>query len=405
MHAAFARPDEIVAERRALYRLAAELIGVAGPVPDDVLDSPLVRHRLGGALAGQVDLAGRDLAVDRAAVGDVVDAGLPVVADPVARDALADLLRIIGPVAGLRLVTSADEGFDDVLAVVADGVRLVREAGGALAEDLLTHVDLLAVVDPATAGGLVSASSRYFPGLVVVARPGSAFEVAEALIHEGAHEKFFDLAITRRFFHVNSDEVEEFTPSWSGARWPFEQVFAAWHAYLCLAQFERGSNGLPAGPDSLLPVAEKRAAEIGEWLREHALHLLQDARTMLGDLLERPVPQASSIPSRSMPSSYSYVTNPAVRSSGLLPTGRTVVGRTGSPPELFWLENDSAAVLDLLVRQTGGPRTGDDLVAARALWDVEENQVLERLTTALGMLADYQLIDTAPASEEDTNST
>ncbi|HWO60717.1 MAG TPA: HEXXH motif-containing putative peptide modification protein [Umezawaea sp.] len=397
VHAAFARPDEIVAERRALYRLAAELVG-ARAVPDAVLDSPLVRYRLGGALAGQVDLGGRDLAVDRDAIGQVVDAGLPVVADPVARDALADLLRIVGPVLGLRLMAEDDEGFDEVLALVAEGVRLAREAGGALAEDLLTHVDLLAVVDPATAGGLVSASSRYVPGVVVVVRPRTAFEVAEALIHEGAHEKFFDLAITRSFLDVNSDAVEEFTPSWSGARWPFEQVFAACHAYFCLARFERDSNGLPIGPDSLLPMAEKRAAEIAEWLREHELHLLPDARTMLRGLLESPGSGASRIPPRSMPLADSYAVNPDVRSSGLLPTGRTVVGLPGSPPHLFWLAKDSSAVLDLLVRQTGGCSVEECTTAVRALWDVEEHEARERLTTALADLAHHDLIiTTAPA--------
>lgn len=396
MHAAFGGPTWVVAERRALYRLAAELVGTSGDLSDDVLDNPLVRYRLGGALAGLVDLRGRDLTVDRDAVGKVDHAGLPVVADPVAQDALVDLLRIIGPVEGLRLLTMADEGFDEVRDVVAAGVRLAREVGGSLAEDLLAHVDLVAVVDPATAGGLVSASSRYFPGVVVIERPATAVEVAEALVHEGAHEKFFDLAITRSFLDVNSDQVEEFTPSWSGARWPFEQVFAAWHAYQCLAQFARVANGLTTGSGSLLPKAAERAAEIGEWLLAHRQHLLRDARWMLTTVLGSPYSGGSGILSpRPMPLNGCFVTNPLVRSSSPLPTGRMVVGLPGPPPDLFWLENDSATVLDLLAKQVDGMSAEECFIAVRAFWDVEESQALERYLNALETLVGNQLIFSA----------
>ena len=396
MHAAFAGPAELVVERRSLYRLAAELVGATGDLPDDVLDNPLVRHLLGGALADRVDLAGRDLTMDRDAIGKVGHAGLPVVADPVAQSALADLLRVVGPVEGLRLITMADEEFDEVLDVVTDGVRLAREVGGTLAEDLLAHVDLVAVVDPATAGGLVSASSRYFPGVVVVERPSTAVEVAEALIHEGAHEKFFDLAITRSFFDVNSDLVEEFTPSWSGARWPFEQVFAAWHAYLCLAQFARTANGLTTGSGSLLPKAAERAAEIGEWLLAREAHLLHDAQLMLATALGSPYSGGSGIlSSRPIPMNGCFVTNPLVSSSGLLPTGRTVVGRPGSPPDLFWLENDSATVLDLLAKQVDGMSAEDCLNAVRASWEVDVDRARERWLIALANLVHNQLIFSA----------
>jgi hypothetical protein len=411
VHAAFAGPVEVVAERRALYRLAAELFGVAGDLPDDVFDSPLVRYLLGGALAGRVDLVGRNLAVDRDSIGKVDHVGLPVVADPMAQGALADLLRIVGPVEGLRLITMADEGFGEVLDLVDDGVRLVREVGGALAEDLLAHVDLIAVVDPATAGGLVSASSRYFPGVVVVERPSTAVEIAEALIHEGAHEKFFDLAITRSFFDVNSDLVEEFTPSWSGARWPFEQVFAAWHAYLCLAQFARAATGLTIGSGSLLPKAAERSTEIGEWLLAREAHLLDDARWMLATVLGSPYSAGSGILSpRSTPANDCFVTNPLVRSTGPLPTGRTLVGRFGSPPDLFWLENDSATILDLVAKQVDGTMAEDIFIAVRALWDVDENRALERWRIALENLVRNQLIFSASwqsvrSREKDTNST
>ncbi len=88
-----------------------------------------------------------------------------------------------------------------------------------------------------TSGGVVSASSRYVPGIVLIDEPALPIEVAEALVHEGAHEKFFDLAITREFLDARAEDAEVFETSWSHARWPLEQTFAAWHAYTCLAQF------------------------------------------------------------------------------------------------------------------------------------------------------------------------
>jgi hypothetical protein len=393
VHTTIAAAIEVVAERRSLYRLAAELVGVSGAVPDGVLDRPLVRHRLGEALAGRASLDGVDLSVD--AIGVVVDAGLPVVADPCAQAALAAMLGIVGPVEGLRLLTKADESFDATLKTVAAGVQLVREIGGALAEDLLTHVDLLAVVDPATAGRLVSASSRYFPGLVIIERPSTAIEVAEALIHEGAHEKFFDLAITRSFLGVKSDAAEEFVTPWSGARWPIEQVFAAWHAYRCLAQFAE-SVRVPLGPGSLLPRARERAAEIAKWLQAHKESLLSDAQWMLNVASGSPDSTSCGIlPPRPIGLSGCYVTNPLVRMGDLSPTKRRVVGRTESPPTLFWLEHDPATVLDLLTGQTDGMSVHDGAIAVQALWDVDAEVARERWSVALATLLEAQLVESA----------
>jgi hypothetical protein len=52
-------------------------------------------------------------------------------------------------------------------------------------------------------------------------------EVAEVLVHECMHEKFFDLAIT----------PESVETSRRRARWPPDQTFTAWHAYSCSRQF------------------------------------------------------------------------------------------------------------------------------------------------------------------------
>jgi hypothetical protein len=97
-----------------------------------------------------------------------------------------------------------------------------------------------------------------------------------------------------------------------------------------------------------------------------------------------------------MPIEVRYTADPRLRSSGLLPTGRTVVGRISSPPELFWLENDSATVLDFLAHQADGTTVEDCFFAVRALWDADEEQARKRWTTACVELVDNQLI--VPAS-------
>lgn len=396
VHNAFAAPLDVVGERRSLYRLAAALVGVLGDVSDEVLDSPVVRHRLGQVLAGQGVLTNADLAMARAAIGVVVDVGLPVVADELARAALAVLLRIVEPVTGLRLLTKADESFDAALASVAEGVRLVREVGGPLAEDLLTHVDLLAIVDPVNGGGLVSASSRYFPGVVIIERPTTPVEVAEALVHEGAHQKFFDLMITRSFLGSSSDDAEEFVPSWAGVRWPIEQAFAAWHAYQCLAQFAESAGSLPVEPGSLLPMARERAAEIAKWLQAGHKYLLSDARWMLNVVRGSSEPDSSGTLVARPLSTGRYRINPLVRMGERLSTARRVVGRIGSPPALFWLDADPTTVLDLLSGQGGGMSIEDGTAAVRALWGVDAMVARERWSAALMTLAEAQLIETTP---------
>lgn len=238
---------------------------------------------------------------------------------------------------------------------------------------------------------MVSASSRYFPGLVVIAQPSTPFEVAEALVHEGAHEKFFDLAITRSFFDMNSDTVEEFAPSWSGARWPMEQVFAAWHAYQCLAQF--AESGVSGGPDSLLPLARERSSELGSWLRAHEDYLLGDARWMLRKVLDGSVSEPPGITPPNLLSGVRFVANRLVRMGARVPTGRRVVARVGAPPELFWLDADSAMILDLLVTRADEMSFEDGFASIQSVWHVDEAAARERWSYAVAHLLDARLVE------------
>ena len=156
----------------------------------------------------------------------------------------------------------------------------------------LTWSDILlfAVLARDTAGRLGSASAREFPGLILIPEPRSPLEVAEALIHEGAHQKFFDLATTRALFGEHSGQTPLFSPSWAPAgapSWPIEQTFPAWHAYCCLSVFRGSLGSLSIHDDSLLPYAEQRRVEIGEWLLSNGDALGRDGHVLLGAVLDR----------------------------------------------------------------------------------------------------------------------
>ena len=191
-------------------------------------------------------------------------------------------------------LTEADgERFDAAFEVVCAGVQLLRRLVPATADDLLAHVSMLAVLKRETSGGVVSASSRYVPGIVLIDEPSTPIEVAEALVHEGAHEKFFDLAITREFLDARAEDAEWFETSWSHARWPLEQTFAAWHAYTCLAQFFTSCGAEQLGADSLLPKARERAERSAKWLLAHEVDLRADARRLLHGLMGQPCGDAA----------------------------------------------------------------------------------------------------------------
>ncbi|GAB2994937.1 HEXXH motif-containing putative peptide modification protein [Amycolatopsis acidiphila] len=356
VHAALAPAGALLAERRALYQLAVELFAPGTPpVSDGRLDNPLFRFRVGEALADRIPF---DPAADDE-LDDVVtelDGQLKVASGADADAKLADALRIIHGQSGApgvppRLLTDADgEPFRDAMDVVEAGLARFQAVSPGLAQDLLPHTALLVVLDPATSNGLVSASSRLFPGLILIDRPSCPYDVAEALVHEGAHQKFFDLAITRDFLRVDAED-RVFTPSWSGARWPLEQVVAAFHAYALLAQFAEdvtssGETG-QIGRNSLLPFARARETEIGRWLLGTEESLECDARWLLRTLLRE---DGNSIraaePTSSVPDGR-YALKPFVRMARMA-TGRVLLASPGHPPQLHWLNDNAAEVVDQL---------------------------------------------------------
>jgi hypothetical protein len=413
VHEHFAPADVLRAERRALYRMAAGLLVPDvdhAVLTDDELDGPLLLHHIGEALAGRAALLPSDLVAARRPVAVVpLRSGavqLNVVSDPRAAESLAPALRLIGSqvtprAPELELLTESDgESFCDALRLTRDGLELANKISPRLTDDLVVHASLLAVLDPESSGRLVSASSRFFPGLVLIDRPASALDVAEALIHECAHQKFFDLATTRSIFGAGQEPSDGFRPSWSTSVWQTEQALAACHAYACLAQF--GVDAGPglidlAGDSSLLPVARMRSLEIGRWLLGRQSELEPDGRWMLGSLLGRPTDVASPSPGHPQIDGGHFCVDPHVRIDRMNGTVRLLAGRPGPPTEFFWLDGAAAAVASRLGATAGGMPFDVLVSELSACWTVDRREAWQRVSTALAQMLSCSIVMPLPA--------
>ncbi|GGN16718.1 hypothetical protein GCM10011609_67000 [Lentzea pudingi] len=411
LHAVLSPAVTLVDERRALYRLGLDLFAPDAELSDNLADHPIVRYEIGRALAGESGLDPARL-IEVAAMS-VRDVGIAVAADPAAADVLEAPLRIVAPPnTRPQPLTEVDgDRFETALAIVAEGVRLFRELAPAMAEDLLGHVSMLAVMKRETSGGVVSASTRYVPGIVLIDEPSVPMEVAEALVHEGAHEKFFDMAITKDFLDSGAEDADYFQTSWSGARWPLEQTFAAWHAYSCLAQFFLSVGAEQLGPDSLLAKASERAAEIGRWLLVHERDLLGDARWLLRALMGEATDSSGQglAPSEvddppgvavschlSRDHVFRLSSNVQYRRSI---SGRVVAGRQANPPRIYWLDEDAGWAIGQCGRD-GTPQKFERLVLrATGEWQVGSAEVRRRLENAFGELLLADLVERTPEKE------
>jgi hypothetical protein len=367
LHAAIAPSGGLQRERRALYQFATELVQAGCPqrLDPDVIDSPLARNHIGDMLAGRTSLTHSAL-VGISAVADAASRiqDLWVASRPEANTLLAAALATVGAElcrqkAGFespRLLTETDgERFTSALCVLSDGVVFARSISPDLIDDLLVHVALVGVLDRQCAGRLASASLRTFPGLVLLRNPQSNIEVAEALVHEGAHQKLFDLAITHDLLNADSYQCPPFHPPWRlESIWPLEQTLAAFHAYACIARFahDAGAMMVPhkVGPHSLLPVASARCEILGQWLLDKGDYLGADARTLLNGLMGRQ-PQKFRI-TEALPRQVAadYVINEQLEFRRCGDPHRVLVGSRSQPPQLCWVSDEAATVIRLLAQ-------------------------------------------------------
>lgn len=341
VHSVFGTSCDILFRRRALYSATIEVAGGHGaPLTDtDLLDSPIVRGHLGEVLSGRETLSDTHMVplselgtlrddepdMPRIAVGSTLDGPLRTVSS---RTGTA-----VGPI-----MSSSHHAFDGAAQRIAEGVAVLRRISPDLARDVLPHIALIAVVTRDSRLG--SASYRELPGLVVLPEPESSLEIAEALAHEGAHQRFFDLGVTTSLLDASAFTGPGYRASWStdtSAQWPIEQCLAAFHAYRCLAALElaRVEDGASRHPFSLLPDAEERGDELGEHLIRCSDRLGPDGRRLVGLLTGRPLRAGTDGPLEE-----SVVDDTAtVRDCG----DRILLAFGGSPIRLVWQPTSTAS--------------------------------------------------------------
>jgi hypothetical protein len=416
-HAAITPIGALISIRRALYQLAVELLDLSPPpggLPADVLDNPVSRGRIGAALATGERIVAATLPSCSALVVDgcrlpVGRVELLVASRADAQELLSNALNAIGNelskvdrgAGSLRLLTEADgDRFTDAFGFVREGVALARSISPALIDDLLPHIALLGIVDPRGVKSLGSASSRRFPGLVLVPAPRSAAEVAEAIVHEGAHQKLFDLAVTGAVLTEESDLCPPFEPSWppTGRQWPMEQALAAGHAYACLAHFALDAEKVGAldvfDSGSLLRAAPERSNLIGRWLFDRAKWLDADAHTLLAGLCgRRPVTEGD----REAPlvgQHTDYVLEGGWTLRRCQETDRVLVGRRFAvgPPELFFISDEAATVLEIL----SSPQSEEVVSIFACRHSLSRAESVRRVAVLSAQLADVGLVRLRP---------
>lgn len=360
-HHAFGPLEEVIERRRAIYHGALELAG-APPQEDGVVDNPAVRAHLGEVLGGRAvfdptRLRHVETLADRQVV-DIRGRQLRFAAAEEANNELAGALARVGraldgrswaQVPPTMLVGRSSRARDARVTVLA-GVELAVAVLPEITVDLLSHIALVAVLNGETAGGLGSASLREYPGLLLLPEPQTVVEVAEAVVHEAAHQLFFDLAQTNALLGIDHVDAERFAPPWNGPNrpvWPFEQAVAAFHAYTCLAAL---AGRLPAShvgelsDVSLLPTAADRAVQVGRWLERQ--------RSRLGPAGSRFVRLLSATQDdhadQTMPSRSVDALVADIRAGGgplvvrLCGDWALVIGMTGTHPDLYWLPASAA---------------------------------------------------------------
>lgn len=370
LHRLLSSTPTLLRARRALYGMAIDFLSDDGhraslvPLADrsEVVDSPLLHRAVHDAMATGGALRVSDLArVIQVARGTThiasSDCRVPVLTEPAADVLLGDVLRTLsngddGSPAHF-LTPERGDRFTRGLRRLQEGVDLAETTCPALLRDLLPHVSLIAMLDDSQAAGVHSASLRDYPGLVLTGGPGTALEAAEVIVHEAAHQKFFDLALVHDVLGPESDTCPTFAPPWreAGTRWPLEQCLAAFHAYNCLAEFADGlgravaPHALHSG--SLLPHAPLRSRVIGHWLTDRSTFLGRDARVLVGGLLGVEVPTTYA-PAPSMIDPAAVTVDPSLRLDFDVEAGPVLVGRSERPHDFYFLGPDSGLVLELL---------------------------------------------------------
>jgi hypothetical protein len=207
-----------------------------------------------------------------------------------------------------RTLSERDGGLllaDEPLArLLDDGYELAFRLLPRLAASVVAHVRLVAFMRVQTPDAAVqSGSIRAIPGAIFLSphHLRTPWAVAEALLHECAHNKLFDLYLTRLVLEPGYDcrHARTIHARWKKSTlmqrnlWPLDQALSACHVYVHLAVFHRAvhehADGLvdrfgPVDTSSVMksPLAFERAAYLaGELAKEDYDGLGSGGRTLV----------------------------------------------------------------------------------------------------------------------------
>jgi hypothetical protein len=348
-HALLADAQALIARRRALFTAAWRILEAGAPEPSlDILDSPFTRGRLSAGLSYPRSRLRADHGpyAGTAELGRRLGDGRPVLlstfdAVNVARSSLRAIDRQLerhGDDSRVEMATMDDGGFAAMESRVIEGIGRFEEVLPRVAADVLPHISAIMLLVSKSAARIGSASLRDHPGLV--AFPGTLrhLELLEALVHEGAHQKFFDMCLTFPILRVEAYRSGSFRPSWvsvDAPDWSFEQVCAAFHAYLCLAALnvrigELGWLAEDFGSTSLLARADERSTELGSWISGNEALLGSHGVLLFRALAGREVPHSKT--------RETAVERFAPESGGVVIKSDdwSVAVTPGDPPSVWW---------------------------------------------------------------------
>lgn len=145
------------------------------------------------------------------------------------------------------------------------------------------------------------------------------------------------------------------------------------------------------GADSLLPVAGERRDIIGSWLLTKGDYLGTDALTLLEGLLGQRPTTTQAPEEHDHGADLHYIVDTALKFRRCGATNRVLVARPSHPPQLYWVSEDAASLLELLEH-----KPLDEVVAALALrWGMAEHDTHARLRGPLADLRASGLVTSA----------
>lgn len=140
----------------------------------------------------------------------------------------------------------------------------------------------------------------------------------------------------------------------------------------------------------MLPVASERSKILGQWLLDKGDYLGTDAHMLLGGLIGRRPHTTRTTGSYSSAVAVDYVVNTPLKFRHCGSPDRVLVGRPLQPPQLYWLSNDAAVLLELL-----GKKSFDEAIPTFAQrWRIQRLDAAHRLIALLADLIASGLVIT-----------